>query len=121
VNHKDEWDNTPLKTAAACGYVDVVRLLLARGADVDGTGYACDPVFRVFHFVGRILSGGDHPTSTPLMSAASNNQVEAVRILLDHGADVNAETWFGSTALKIAQKTGHKELAALLKARGAKR
>ncbi len=36
---------------------------------------------------------------TPLMYAAENGSVEAMRLLLDRGADVNAQNAFGSTAL----------------------
>jgi ankyrin repeat protein len=41
-------------------------------------------------------------------------------LLLDNGADVDARTKDGTTALKIAQEKGHKEIVALLKAHGAK-
>ena len=36
---------------------------------------------------------------TPLMYAAEIGSLEAMRLLLDHGADVNAQNGFGSTAL----------------------
>lgn len=36
---------------------------------------------------------------TPLMYAAENGSVEAMRLLIDHGAEVNAQNAFGSTAL----------------------
>lgn len=54
------------------------------------------------------------------MWAAVKGQLEAVRLLLKNGADVNAKTRDGKTALKYAQKTGHKEIGELLKAHGAK-
>src|SRR3984957_5007969 len=45
----------------------------------------------------------DHPPDrrgiTPLMYAAEVGSVDAMRVLIDHGADVNAQNDFGSTAL----------------------
>ncbi|MGA2879560.1 MAG: ankyrin repeat domain-containing protein [Bryobacteraceae bacterium] len=41
----------------------------------------------------------DHHGITPLMYAAEVGSVDAMRVLIDHGADVNAQNDFGSTAL----------------------
>jgi len=41
----------------------------------------------------------DHHGITPLMYAAEVGSVDAMRLLIDHGADVNAQNDFGSTAL----------------------
>ncbi|HTB18916.1 MAG TPA: ankyrin repeat domain-containing protein [Bryobacteraceae bacterium] len=41
----------------------------------------------------------DNHAITPLMYAAEIGSVDAMRLLLDHGADVNAQNAFGSTAL----------------------
>jgi ankyrin repeat protein len=41
----------------------------------------------------------DHRGITPLMYAAEVGSVDAMRVLIDHGADVNAQNDFGSTAL----------------------
>ena len=38
----------------------------------------------------------------PLMYAAEIGSIEAMRLLIDHGADVNAQNDFGSTALMWA-------------------
>jgi len=53
---------------------------------------------------------------TALILAALNNQVEAVRLLLDHGAKIDAIGSFGNTALISASR---KESAELLVERGA--
>jgi len=51
---------------------------------------------------------------TPLMSAAYNGYVEIARVLLAHGADLNAK-WKGNNAEAFATSGGHKELAELLR------
>ena len=69
-NVERENGETPLMTAARLGQVDLMRLLLEGGAD---------PNAREKRF-----------GQTTLMWAGGNP--EAVRLLLDHGADVQAET-----------------------------
>jgi len=44
---------------------------------------------------------------------------EVVKFLLQHGADINARTIDGWTALKRAQKGGMPEIVEVLKAHGA--
>lgn len=55
---------------------------------------------------------------TPLIIAAYRNQVEAVKFLLDHKADVNASSPEGPVILGVCYK-GDRDLAALLIAKGA--
>jgi uncharacterized protein len=54
------------------------------------------------------------------MKAAWQGNLEAVKFLLDKGADVNVQTQDGRTAMKLAQERGYKEIVELLKAHGAK-
>ncbi|MBM3299488.1 MAG: ankyrin repeat domain-containing protein, partial [Deltaproteobacteria bacterium] len=49
-----------------------------------------------------------------------HGNLDAVRLLLDKGALVDAKNRQGFTALKYATRDGRKEIAELLKARGAK-
>ena len=58
----------PLVVATFYGHIDVVRLLLDRGADVDGT------------------DGSGH---TALTVAMSNGNLAIAQLLISHGADVN--------------------------------
>lgn len=62
---------------------------------------------------------------TPLMHAASSANLELVKLLLDAGADLNAEDDSGRTALDEVEKyTGSSEeyraVAAFLRERGAR-
>jgi len=87
-----------LHDAAARGKLDVVRRLLAEGADVNESGK------------GR---------STPLHRAARSGQVESASLLLDAGADVEATDGKGWTPLQWAAYGGHSAVVQLLLEQGA--
>jgi ankyrin repeat protein len=55
---------------------------------------------------------------TPLMDAAEQGQLNAAQALIKSGADLNARTRVGS-ALEIAERTGHSDVAAALRDAGA--
>jgi len=56
---------------------------------------------------------------TPLMVASENGYTEIVQLLLEKGADVNAETNDGKTALMYAAAKGRTEIVQLLLEKGA--
>lgn len=66
ANAPGEETNPPLHRAATLGNVELARLLIENGAEVNGTG-----------------------KENPLLSAAENLHVEMVRLLLEKGADAN--------------------------------
>ena len=49
-----------------------------------------------------------------LFIACQEGQVDAVRLLLDNGAEVNRVDKFGATPLIIAKHQGHSSIVALL-------
>jgi ankyrin repeat protein len=57
---------------------------------------------------------------TPLHRASINGALEVVRLLLEHGADVEAKDNDGETALQVAAYKGHDEVVELLREHGAK-
>ena len=79
--HSEELPDTPLHLAAWQGHVDIVRLLLDRGADVNARG-----------------DGG----RTPLHYAAYWGHLDVVELLIEEGADVTLTTEFGHTPLVTA-------------------
>ncbi len=89
---------TSLMGAAFEGDSEMVELLLAKGAKIEGTG-----------------STGD----TALMSVAKTEHSEIVKLLLDKGANVNATGPNGHTALIYAAYNGQLENIRLLLAAGA--
>ena len=54
------------------------------------------------------------------MRASYHGEVAAVELLLDRGADIDARTDAGNTALMLASREGHGEVAAVLRAWAAK-
>jgi ankyrin repeat protein len=89
---------TPLHRAAQQGRIDVVRLLLASGADVNAQ---------------------DKYGNTPLHESALFGHKDVVALLLASKADVNALNKNGETPLHRAAMTGHNDVAELLLANGA--
>lgn len=74
--------NTALTYACAGGFVDVVKVLLKEGANIE-----------------------DHNENghTPLMEAASAGHVEVARVLLEYGAGINTHSnEFKESALTLA-------------------
>lgn len=91
---------TLLHLATHYGHSQVAAMLLAHGADVNA---------RATNDLG----------SSPLLWAITGQDVEAITLLLDHGADINETTTAGSTPLHKAAVTGNAALVRLLLARGA--
>jgi ankyrin repeat protein/mono/diheme cytochrome c family protein len=100
---------SPIISGAASGDPETVRLLLDAGAKADDFPKSTDPRAT------DIAAG----FRTPLMWAAYHNDVLMVRLLLDHGADPNQSTYFGSPLSHACWNDGF-EAAALLIDRGAK-
>jgi ankyrin repeat protein len=122
---------TPLMVAARSGQLDVVRALIERGAlervrelrhrdaalaGAAGGGYA--EIVRALLAAGVPVDAG-LPGWSALMHAARNGQLRTAEILLDAGADLDAVSMNGKTALALAREEGRSEMVALLAARGA--
>lgn len=85
--------NTALTYACAGGFIDVVKVLLKEGANIE-----------------------DHNENghTPLMEAASAGHVEVARVLLEYGAGINTHSnEFKESALTLACYKGQSSVALL--------
>ena len=87
---------TALMAAAEAGDIEMMRQLLAAGADLNRQDFEMQ--------------------RTPLMRAAAEGHLEAVQFLLDAGADPWLKTVSRKTALDIASGRGHDEVIRLLNA-----
>jgi ankyrin repeat protein len=111
--------------------MDVVNLLLARGADLrlaseDGittlmVAASLKDVHMVRHFLdkGLPLNFVANDGSTALMAAAERDEnIEVVRLLLDRGADPDLASKDGTTALIAAARSDNIDVVRLLLERG---
>ena len=92
--------NTPLGLACFFGAPAAVRALLRHGADVS-------------------IAANNHMRVQPLHAAVSGRNAEAVSLLLDKGADVNARQQVGYTPLMGAAGTGREDILDMLLRNGA--
>jgi len=88
----------PLHYAAYGGHAEIVRLLVAKGADLDV----------------QAPNG-----QTALMLAANADHLETVKILIDADADMDAEDYQGNTAIMLAEKAGFTAIVDYLRSEGA--
>lgn len=88
---------TPLIYAAARDRVDISRLLIGKGANVN--------------------AAADNGT-TALMMAAREGYLQTLLLLLEHGADAKYVSPHGHSAMSLAKERGHKEVEALLRKAG---
>ena len=105
-----ERGQTALMWAAAENHAKVVEALIAGGADVDARTIGGNAYLRA-----GIASAG----YTPILFAARIGAIDAARVLLAHGANVNDMALDGSTPLLVAVHQGRWELAHVLLSRGA--
>ncbi|MES0490291.1 MAG: ankyrin repeat domain-containing protein [Leptospirales bacterium] len=84
------------------GYGDGILRALKKGANVNS----------------KDIKAGDEG-ETPLLKAAANGDVETVKLLLEHGADINAIDDRAESALLSASYLGHYELVKFLIENGA--
>jgi len=129
---------SPLWMASHNGYVDIVKLLLDKGADIDVKSviYGASTLQTVVDKLIKLILGKEaeedikkieadimwllHNDTTALMMASKNGHAEIVRLLLSRGAEINMQTTnCGKTALMFASRGGHLETVKLLLDSGA--
>jgi ankyrin repeat protein len=78
IDERNENDETPLMIASIKGYLEIAKLLIDKGADVNKPGW------------------------TPLHYAASKGNIEMIRMLLEENAYIDAGSPNGTTPLMMA-------------------
>ncbi|GLT27956.1 hypothetical protein SLA2020_029190 [Shorea laevis] len=98
VNSADEEGWAPIHSAASIGNVEIMEILLSKGADIN------------------LKNNGGR---TALHYAASKGWLKIAELLISHSAKINAKDKVGCTPLHRAASTGNSELCELLIEEGA--
>jgi len=97
--------NNLFLSASLSGLTELMRLLIDKVSDVS----VCDPIIKL----------------TPLMLSASVCNIDGIKLLLEHNADINAKDYNGKTALmmvveKYKPRSNYEKVIGLLLDNGAK-
>ncbi len=129
---------TALQRAAFNGHVDLVKLLLSRGASVHkrskfrGTAVMTAvynakvaeavqiEILSLLIARGARVNDACSEGDTPIMNAAQDGRLEVVRYLVSRGADIHRRDIRGMTALARAASLGRGEVVKYLVSKGAK-
>jgi ankyrin repeat protein len=140
VNAQDRDGRSPLAIAVLAGRVELVRLLLRKGANTEARfRWANDPsdrkpaatalmmaalrghseIVKLLLEAGAQASVQDGDGDSPLLLAAQLENATVAKLLLEAGAQVNVQSRDGVSPLVSAIQTGNVELVRLLLEKGA--
>lgn len=133
TNERTRDEDISLAVAVMFGQATVVEHLIEAGADPNGRARGGETPLMLAvrgnhpEILKALLQHGANANvqlhsdgKTALMLAAERGLADAVRLLLDAGAEVNHRTRDGRTALAAAEAIGNTETAALLRKAGAR-
>jgi ankyrin repeat protein len=123
---------TVLGLASFFGHIEIVKLLVAEGANpnlASNNQFKVSPIHSAcavssYDIASILIENGADVNArqmrgvTPLHSAAHNGQTILAKLLIDNGADVNAENDDGQTPEHMAEEGGFYETAELIKRSG---
>ena len=123
VEARNAADESPLMIASLNGLTEVAQKLIAKGADVNKTGwtplhYAATKghlqLITLLLDTYAYIDAGSPNGTTPLMMAAFYGTPAAVKVLLDAGADPSIKNDQGLTAVDFAQRNSRQDSADLI-------
>jgi len=130
VETRNEKDESPLMLAALAGDLATCQKLIAKDADVNKTGWAPlhyaatnghVAVMQLLLDENAYIDAESPNKTTPLMMAASYGSTEAVKLLLEAGADPTLKNEKNLSALDFAQKASRPDAIELIGAAVRKR
>jgi hypothetical protein len=120
--------DTPLHAALRRGHVATATLLVTRGADAGrASAHGVTPLLLAASaghadLTAALLQAGADPNAqdqfgrTALLAAAERGDLAVAALLLRHGADATLASRHGTDALQVAQRAGHGQLLAAMRA-----
>ena len=131
IENRDAQDDASLHIAAQGGHLEVVKHLIAKGANVDAQNRAGDTSLHIavkkifFGVVKHLIAKGANVNAqnsagdTPLHIALKERFFDVVKKLIAKGANVDAQNRAGDTPLHIAVREGFFGVFKQLIAKGA--
>ncbi|WP_265035252.1 MULTISPECIES: ankyrin repeat domain-containing protein [unclassified Wolbachia] len=130
IDTNDKNGNTLLYSAAEIGDLNLVKLLLDNGANIEAKNgeYQATPlhgavenyridVVKLLLNRGANVNAEDKDNWTPLHYAADTNSLDIVKVLVDAHANLDARSDYGKAPLDIAKDKGHSSIVNYLKER----
>lgn len=104
ITARDYYGNTALHTAAYCGNIDLCKLLIEKGININiESAYKQTPLFHAIRYV----------------MDTTDEVLELIQYMIDSGADVNFQSECGSTPLHFAVYRHNAKVCKLLIDNGA--
>ncbi|WP_442782554.1 ankyrin repeat domain-containing protein [Collimonas fungivorans] len=112
--------DTALMVASYKGDVAAVKALLDKEAEPNNTGWTAlhyaaaignNEIVQMLLDASAYIDAGSPNNTTPIMMAARGGKIETVKLLLDSGADVTLKNDVGMTAIDLAKKFDHNDIA----------
>ncbi|SFA77622.1 hypothetical protein SAMN04515620_102302 [Collimonas sp. OK607] len=120
LNLRSRNGDTALMIASYKGDVTAVKALLDKEAEPNNTGWTAlhyaaavgnDEIVQMLLDASAYIDAGSPNNTTPIMMAARAGKIQTVKLLLDSGADVTLKNDVGMTAIDLARKFDHNDIA----------
>jgi ankyrin repeat protein len=104
INQRNKFHQTALQITSGAGFADSVQVLLENGAHTEEESCCQLSSQQLASARGNLPDGytSNEEKYTPLYLSSKNGHLEAVKILLKFGANINAKSLDGRTPLLIA-------------------
>ncbi|AMP09708.1 ankyrin repeat family protein [Collimonas arenae] len=112
--------DTALMIASYKGKVAAVKALLDKEAEPNNTGWTAlhyaaaignDEIVQMLLDASAYIDAGSPNNTTPIMMAARAGKIMTVKLLLDSGADATLKNDVGMSAIDLARKFDHNDIA----------